>query len=319
MANRPGYQKQDDLLNLSDDNETPTHSGGQRPPADPRMLHDYDAEAAGAGRISTSHDDFVGSHGAPTHLSTAGMQGGPALSVTSPGGGSAQVQHPFGDPSRNYSQASGVGSYQPYTDHDGDGYSDAGGYYAAGGNIDEDNVPGLPLNSGNKHRSRNSILSLGGGITGRVKHALGMGPDYSEMDLPLTEQGVHRAETDSTTPDQSTPSAKKRKTPGSSFKFGLPGRSKPDPSTLGPRIIHLNNTPANAANKYVDNHVSTTKYNIATFVPKFLYEQFSKYANVFFLFTAILQQIPNISPTNKFTTIVPLGIVSVDICGEGSD
>lgn len=59
----------------------------------------------------------------------------------------------------------------------------------------------------------------------------------------------------------------------------------------------------------MDNHVSTAKYNIATFIPKFLFEQFSKYANLFFLFTAIIQQIPNISPTNKYTTIGPLAVV----------
>ena len=55
--------------------------------------------------------------------------------------------------------------------------------------------------------------------------------------------------------------------------------------------------------------VSTSKYNVFTFLPKFLFEQFSKYANLFFLFTAILQQIPGISPTKRYTTIVPLGVV----------
>lgn len=94
----------------------------------------------------------------------------------------------------------------------------------------------------------------------------------------------------------------------SDFKFGF-GRRKVDPSTLGPRMIVLNNPPANATHKYVDNHVSTAKYNIITFIPKFLYEQFSKYANLFFLFTAVLQQIPNVSPTNRYTTIAPLCIV----------
>lgn len=99
------------------------------------------------------------------------------------------------------------------------------------------------------------------------------------------------------------------------FKFGF-GRSKPDPSTLGPRIIHLNNPPANAANKYVDNHISTAKYNFATFLPKFLFEQFSKFANVFFLFTACLQQIPGLSPTNRYTTIAPLTIVLIISAGK---
>lgn len=40
-----------------------------------------------------------------------------------------------------------------------------------------------------------------------------------------------------------------------------------------------------------------------------LAEQFSKYANLFFLFTACIQQIPNVSPTNPYTTIAPLSLV----------
>lgn len=103
----------------------------------------------------------------------------------------------------------------------------------------------------------------------------------------------------------------------------------------GDRLVHLNHAAMNAPNKWPGNSVSTSKYNFVTFVPKFLLgmrtsllffskrllvpfvdfctrlpaEQFSKYANVFFLFIAAIQQIPNVSPTNRFTTILPLGIV----------
>ena len=41
----------------------------------------------------------------------------------------------------------------------------------------------------------------------------------------------------------------------------------------------------------------------------YLVEQFSKYANLFFLFTALIQQIPGVSPTNPYTTIAPLAVV----------
>ena len=34
---------------------------------------------------------------------------------------------------------------------------------------------------------------------------------------------------------------------------------------------------------------STAQYSFISFVPKFLYEQFQKYSNVFFLFIALLQ------------------------------
>ena len=38
-------------------------------------------------------------------------------------------------------------------------------------------------------------------------------------------------------------------------------------------------------------------------------EQFSKCANLFFLITALVQQIPGVSPTNQYTTIIPLAVV----------
>ncbi|EMC98814.1 hypothetical protein BAUCODRAFT_137052 [Baudoinia panamericana UAMH 10762] len=321
MAGRP-QQNGHNLLSLEDDDDDgPVYHDGERPPvSDEEMLRTYNISDSSVPqpRISESHDDFVGSR------STAGLPGGPGQPASSAAGG---LRPPGpGDAGRSYSQTSGLNNYQRYSDIDNDQFSDsasmAGGYYAAGGGIDEDSVPGLPLNRGkSKHRSRNSILSLGGGIVGKAKNMLGMGPEYSEMDLPLTETGaraerVGSAGVDSVNDAMSGPPP--RRTPGATFKFGLPGigRRKPDPSSLGPRIIHLNNPPANATNKYVDNHVSTTKYNIATFVPKFLFEQFSKYANLFFLFTAILQQIPGISPTNRFTTIVPLGIVLLVSAGK---
>ncbi|CAN8032995.1 unnamed protein product, partial [Ixodes persulcatus] len=69
------------------------------------------------------------------------------------------------------------------------------------------------------------------------------------------------------------------------------------------RFIHIN-SPQKL--KFCSNHISTAKYNFISFLPKFLFEQFRRYANVFFLFIALLQQIPNVSPTGRYTTAVPL-------------
>ncbi|KAI7824825.1 hypothetical protein BC939DRAFT_396404 [Gamsiella multidivaricata] len=77
----------------------------------------------------------------------------------------------------------------------------------------------------------------------------------------------------------------------------------------GIRVIYLNNPERNSQSKYLHNRISTSKYNYLTFLPKFLYEQFSKYANVFFLFTACIQQIEGVSPTSRYTTAVPLVLV----------
>ncbi|XP_003369767.1 putative phospholipid-transporting ATPase IA [Trichinella spiralis] len=52
--------------------------------------------------------------------------------------------------------------------------------------------------------------------------------------------------------------------------------------------------------------VRTAKYNAITFFPRFLFEQFRRYANIFFLFIGLLQQIPDVSPTGRYTTAVPL-------------
>lgn len=86
----------------------------------------------------------------------------------------------------------------------------------------------------------------------------------------------------------------------------LLGKDTNEYADLGPRKILLNE-PSPVV--YKNNHVSTTKYNIATFLPKFLFQEFSKYANLFFLFTSIIQQVPNVSPTNRYTTIGTLLVV----------
>ncbi|KAK0646441.1 hypothetical protein B0T16DRAFT_413448 [Cercophora newfieldiana] len=201
---------------------------------------------------------------------------------------------------RQYSQTSELGNYQRYADDFDDLPEDGGSYYQRGGNVSGDNLAAAQT------RARGSFF-------GRVKNRLGMGQGYSEMDLPLTEAGNRRTGSGGLEPPPA-PRSSRRFAMGD-FRFGF-GRGAPDPSTLGPRIIHLNNPPANAANNYVDNQVSTAKYNAITFLPKFLFEQFSKFANIFFLFTAGLQQIPNLSPTNRYTTIGPLTVVLMVSAGK---
>ncbi|KAI9718301.1 MAG: hypothetical protein M1828_006765 [Chrysothrix sp. TS-e1954] len=290
--------RNNDLLLDLDDSRS-TYNTGQPPPAqDHDLLQRFNISDADQdpSRPSVSYDEFIG--GRPSERSP-GLPGGPPPSAP---------RGPYGaSDNRAYSQTSVLHNYHDHSDLDDGPDEDEMDYYATGG-LDE-NAPSQQLRHGHT-RNRNSIMSLGGGFMGRAKHMLGMGEDYSEMDLPLTEAGVQTARTDSGgTLDSKAPPGQRKRTPGK-FTFGL-GRGKADASTLGPRIIQLNNPPANSEQKFANNHVSTTKYNAFTFLPKFLYEQFSKYANLFFLFTAILQQIPNLSPTNRFTTIVPLGVVLV--------
>ncbi|XP_072306929.1 phospholipid-transporting ATPase IB isoform X2 [Eucyclogobius newberryi] len=79
--------------------------------------------------------------------------------------------------------------------------------------------------------------------------------------------------------------------------------SQADPVDATARTVLLNRQ---QTTKFCDNHVSTTKYGILTFLPRFLYEQIRRAANAFFLFIALMQQIPDVSPTGRYTTLVPL-------------
>lgn len=62
----------------------------------------------------------------------------------------------------------------------------------------------------------------------------------------------------------------------------------------------------NNSNVQVSNRITTAKYGYSTFIPKFLWEQFRRYSNIFFSLIALFQQIPNVSPTGRYTTAVPL-------------
>ena len=70
--------------------------------------------------------------------------------------------------------------------------------------------------------------------------------------------------------------------------------------------FYINDNDKNKFYDLKDNNITTTKYNIFTFIPKGLLYQFSRLSNVYFLFTAIIQSIPIISPLTSLTAIVPL-------------
>lgn len=293
----------DDLL-LGSPN--PIYNSGQGPPVnDEHLLEHFNIDDSdqphAQPRPSVSYDNFVG-----TGANQAGAHRNAAPGPAHAGMGGAYSHDPYSDNpmSRTYSQTSGLDNYQRYS-YDGDELDSHSthGYYDL--DADEDRIGNA--HHARKAKERNSIMGLGGGFMGKAKYMFGMGNEYSEMDLPLTDAGARRAATSDSADGASLPKTKKRT--GASGFSSIFGKRKVDPATLGPRLIQVNNPPVNASHKFVSNHVSTAKYNIITFLPKFIFEQFSKYANLFFLFTAILQQIPNVTPTNRYTTIVPLGIV----------
>ncbi|XP_074783795.1 phospholipid-transporting ATPase IK [Athene noctua] len=58
--------------------------------------------------------------------------------------------------------------------------------------------------------------------------------------------------------------------------------------------------------KYAGNAIRTAKYNIFTFLPLNLYEQFHRMANVYFVFVILLQTFPEISTVPWYTLLFPL-------------
>ncbi|MCO5576970.1 hypothetical protein L7F22_030791 [Adiantum nelumboides] len=86
----------------------------------------------------------------------------------------------------------------------------------------------------------------------------------------------------------------------SSFDSGhSPGAS------LMKRIVYINDRDL-CLDSFCDDKVSNTKYTIFTFIPKNLWEQFSRFMNKYFLFIACLQLWPLITPVNPASTWGPL-------------
>ena len=61
----------------------------------------------------------------------------------------------------------------------------------------------------------------------------------------------------------------------------------------------------NPSNFFPENTISTTKYTLANFFFKNLFEQMSKLANIYFLVLSALQVIPEISTSDGFPTFLP--------------
>ncbi|KAM1065591.1 hypothetical protein ACFX2B_020881 [Malus domestica] len=80
------------------------------------------------------------------------------------------------------------------------------------------------------------------------------------------------------------------------------------PQAPGHRTIFCNDREANIPVRFPGNSISTTKYNFFTFLPKGLFEQFRRVANLYFLTISILSTTP-ISPVHPVTNVVPLSLV----------
>ncbi|OWB86297.1 hypothetical protein B5S33_g4983 [[Candida] boidinii] len=223
------------------------------------------------------------------------------------------VENPFTDPKNTHDN-----SFRNYDNR-----------ITADNDTDSDIFPDQPmpefddLGSLNDHNGENPDSTQTGlkGLYNNVKSKFGV-PRYDNIDknIPSTDQTKHyqldsenviedfgqdhASAPDETITNTSAPSKYDLRT----IWNKLLGR-KIDANKHELRTIYIMDHHANSPFRFYGNHISTTKYNAFTFLPKFFFEQFSKYANLFFLFTSAIQQVPKVSPTNRFTTIGTLAVV----------
>lgn len=76
------------------------------------------------------------------------------------------------------------------------------------------------------------------------------------------------------------------------------------------RVVYCNDPECFEASlrNYAGNYVRSTKYTLATFFPKSLFEQFRRVANIYFLICAILSFTP-LSPYSAVSNVLPLVVV----------
>jgi hypothetical protein len=96
---------------------------------------------------------------------------------------------------------------------------------------------------------------------------------------------------------------------------GVKETPKPEPSLRPAGMIamkksHCNAPDFNQQGRHVPNMITTSKYTLLSALPKNLYMQFSRLANVYFLIISVLQLLPaGLSPTNKYATAGPFSII----------
>ncbi|XP_008585414.1 PREDICTED: probable phospholipid-transporting ATPase VB [Galeopterus variegatus] len=80
------------------------------------------------------------------------------------------------------------------------------------------------------------------------------------------------------------------------------------------RVVFPNNSTFHpdcekVSRRYSSNRIHTTKYTLFTFLPQNLFEQFHRWANLYFLFLVILNWMPSMEVFHREITMLPLAIV----------
>ncbi|XP_069487816.1 phospholipid-transporting ATPase VD [Ambystoma mexicanum] len=98
----------------------------------------------------------------------------------------------------------------------------------------------------------------------------------------------------------------------SSPVFGWPNRpSRPHGKhrIVIPCLGHFKEEYEKVCKEYKNNRIRTTKYTLLNFIPRNLFEQFHRVANLYFLFLVVLNWIPVVEAFQKELTMIPLVVV----------
>lgn len=102
--------------------------------------------------------------------------------------------------------------------------------------------------------------------------------------------------------------------------------TRPAPATFRKiDIIREGLMPGQEQSAMADNSVVTSKYNVITFIPRSLFEQFRRIANIYFLVISVLMMLGTYttlftSPLTPFSTLIPLILVlGVTMIKDGAE
>ncbi|XP_068451591.1 phospholipid-transporting ATPase VD [Clinocottus analis] len=90
---------------------------------------------------------------------------------------------------------------------------------------------------------------------------------------------------------------------------GSPGRDRGRRRTVFARHGTPQQESAAVFKSYKGNAICTTKYNLLTFIPMNLFQQFHRAANLYFLFLVLLNWVPVVEAFQKEITMIPLLVV----------
>ncbi|XP_070615769.1 phospholipid-transporting ATPase VD [Erythrolamprus reginae] len=76
-----------------------------------------------------------------------------------------------------------------------------------------------------------------------------------------------------------------------------------------PWSTHFKDEYKKVSNLYAKNKIRTTKYHFWSFIPRNLFEQFHRVANLYFLFIVLLNWVPAVEAFRKEITMIPLCVV----------